>query len=666
MILLGLFASLAVVWERHGVEAPYRTVELVLDSEGWRLVARREGLEEEGFWRTLREAGATSVAVYEQTLRRLEDAGLVAVLDGPELLAQARTGRLSAALSALTRRPDLLRSVYVLPLRPDVATLVEQGFRNALGAHRIRLVLRNPLVYELLGWRKDLEEVGLGFLPWEVRRWERRGFWVVLRPRNVRTLDAERLRERVRAYGTLGHGLTLIFEGVEVLGYEHLIPQAAAVLREIGAVYGRVEVLTAARRMRGEQSLAVRMMPRVVRVFSIGQDELDRMNPPAARERFLRAARERNLRILYIRPFQSVPGGVDPVAYNLHYLRSLVADLQTAGFQRGRAAPLPMLRLPRPVLYAAGLGAVAAGVLSLVLLVGRTCSPLGAVVLVGAGWVGLLGLGMVSELWARKLTALLSAVVIPPLAIHAGLPRGGPRAVSGGRVLLEAVGRLWLISLGSTAGGFLVAALLTDWPFLLAFEVFFGVKAATVLPLVLILLLELSEPTTADPPWRRLWRAMDRPLSLRTALILVVLGSAGLLLVLRTGNVSLPMLDLEERLRTALETAMGARPRTKEYLVGHPALLLGVAAYLVGMRRWGLPLVVVGAVGQAGLVNSFAHLHTPILYTLWRTANGLLLGTVIGVAVWVVAWFLLRPRGLLPAPGHPVLVQAAIREQLPP
>lgn len=649
------------------MEASYRTVELVLDSESWQLVARREGLGEEGFWKTLREAGATSVAVYEQTLRRLEDAGLVAVLDGPELLAQARTGRLSAALLALTRRPDLLRSVYVLPARPEVATLVEWGFRNALGVHRIRPVLRDPLVYEVLGWRKDLEEVGLGFLPSEVRRWEQSGFRVVLRPRNVRTLDAERLRERIRKYGELGEDLTFVFEGVEVLGYEHLIPQAAAVLREIGGVYGRVEVLTTARRMRGEQALAVRMMPRVVRVFSIGQDELDRMNPEAARERFLRAARERNLRILYLRPFHSVPGGVDPVAFNLHYLRSLVQDLRASGFQLGWAAPFPILRLPRSVVLAVRLGIVAAGVLLLVLLAGRAPSPLGAGILVGVGWVGLLVLGVVSELWTRKLVALLGAVAIPPLAIHAGLPRGGPRMSCGGRVLLEAAGRLWLISLGSTAGGFLVAAALTDWPFMMAFEVFFGVKIATVLPLALVLLLELSERGRAseDPPWRRLARALDRPLSLRTALVLVVLGSAGLLLVLRTGNVSLPVLGLEERLRTALEEALVARPRTKEYLVGHPALLLGIAAYLVGVRRWGLALVVAGAVGQAGLVNSFAHLHTPILYTLWRTANGLVLGTAIGALASIAAWILLRARGLLPAPGYPVLPEAAIREQPP-
>jgi len=667
LTLIGVLASVAVAWERHGVEASYRTVEVVVDSESWRLLARREGVEEENLWRAVREAGATSVAVYEQTLRRLQDAGRVAVLDGPELRAQARSGRLPPAFVPLAHRPDVLRSVYAFPLEPEAGALVEQGLRNALGDHRVRPVLRDPPAYEVLGWRKDLEEIGLGFSPSEVRRWEQRGFRVVLRPRNVRTLDAERLRERIRAYGSAGRGLTFIFEGVEVLGYERLIPQAAAAFRELGGVYGRVEVLTAARRMRGEEALAARMRPRVVRVFSIGQDELDRMDPETARERFRRAVRERNLRIVYVRPFHSIPGGVDPVAYNLRYLRALVADLRAAGFRLGPAPPLPVPRLPRLLLYGAALGALSAGILLCGALTRNTLSPVAALLLVGGGWVVLLGLGQISEVWMRKLVALLGAVVFPPLAVHAGLPRGMPRAVSGGRVLLEAAVRLWLISLGSTAGGFLVAALLTDWPFLLASEVFFGVKIAAVLPLALVLLLGLADRNTPseEPPWHRLWRALDRPLSLRTALALVLLGSAGLLLVLRTGNVSLPMLSLEERLRTALEETLVARPRTKEYLVGHPALLLGIAAYLVGAPRWGLPLVITGTIGQAGLVNSFAHLHTPVLYTVWRTANGLVLGTLVGMVAWTAGWILLRSLGLLPASGPAAVPRAAIREEIP-
>jgi hypothetical protein len=57
-----------------------------------------------------------------------------------------------------------------------------------------------------------------------------------------------------------------------------------------------------------------------------------------------------------------------------------------------------------------------------------------------------------------------------------------------------------------------------------------------------------------------------------------------------------------------------------------------------------LLLLLLGAVGQASLVNTFCHLHTPLLISLVRTANGLWLGLAIGsLVVWV--WDRLRGAG---------------------
>jgi len=215
-------------------------------------------------------------------------------------------------------------------------------------------------------------------------------------------------------------------------------------------------------------------------------------------------------------------------------------------------------------------------------------------------------------------------------------------------VLLESVGRLWAISLASSAGGLVVAAILTQWRFMTASDVFFGVKVATVVPLVLVPILWLLEEDRHPLiTLRRVWNLSERPLSVRAAVLVVAAGGVGVVLLLRTGNTSLPVLGVEERLRNALEAALIARPRTKEYLVGHPAMLLGIAAMLWGARRWALPLVILGTIGQVGLVNSFSHLHTPILYTVWRTANGLWLGTLLGVVMLGCAWILVRA---LPAP----------------
>lgn len=44
-------------------------------------------------------------------------------------------------------------------------------------------------------------------------------------------------------------------------------------------------------------------------------------------------------------------------------------------------------------------------------------------------------------------------------------------------------------------------------------------------------------------------------------------------------------------------------------------------------------LVLMGLLGQISLLNSFAHLHTPLVVTLVRTVHGLWLGSLVGSAV---------------------------------
>jgi len=116
----------------------------------------------------------------------------------------------------------------------------------------------------------------------------------------------------------------------------------------------------------------------------------------------------------------------------------------------------------------------------------------------------------------------------------------------------------------------------------------------------------------------------------------VAVGAGAVLLLARTGNVGLPLLNAEARLRTVLEDVLVARPRTKEFLVGYPGLVLAGVASSVGWRGAALPLAMVGAIGTAGAINSFSHLHTPLLYTFWRTGNALLLGAAVAVPAAVV------------------------------
>src|SRR5207302_414981 len=118
--------------------------------------------------------------------------------------------------------------------------------------------------------------------------------------------------------------------------------------------------------------------------------------------------------------------------------------------------------------------------------------------------------------------------------------------------------------------------------------------------------------TRDEPPaaqWQRIaervTRYLAQPLHVwQTAAALV--GAVALaLLVARTGNdPGVGVSALEMKFRSLLEAHL-VRPRTKEFLIGHPALLIGLAmAATPRWSRWALPFLLVGAIGQASIVNS--------------------------------------------------------------
>jgi hypothetical protein len=135
------------------------------------------------------------------------------------------------------------------------------------------------------------------------------------------------------------------------------------------------------------------------------------------------------------------------------------------------------------------------------------------------------------------------------------------------------------------------------------------------------------------------------------------------LLVARSGNDSgVGVSDLELRLRSLLDRFL-VRPRTKEFLIGHPALWCALFLASAGWRGgWLIPVLLVGAIGQVGMVNSFCHLHTPIALTLERTWNGLWMGSLLGLAAIAVLRRLL-PRREAVRPG-PALETAGTGEPL--
>ena len=108
-----------------------------------------------------------------------------------------------------------------------------------------------------------------------------------------------------------------------------------------------------------------------------------------------------------------------------------------------------------------------------------------------------------------------------------------------------------------------------------------------------------------------------------------MLGVVGFIFVGRSGNNGAPVPAFEIMLRRFLESIMYARPREKEFLFGHPAVLLSLTALY---RRWPQILhylfILAITIGQGSMVETFAHMRSPFILSFIRGIDGLAAGTV--------------------------------------
>lgn len=195
------------------------------------------------------------------------------------------------------------------------------------------------------------------------------------------------------------------------------------------------------------------------------------------------------------------------------------------------------------------------------------------------------------------------------------------RALSAGASSREALRALAGASAVTTLGVIAVAGLLASLPFMLKINQFLGIKAAHALPIVLIAIVVVTGLPRPGRPWReererirrRVSDFFSQPLAVG-ALILGVVAIAALSFALaRTGNEpGIGVSGVELRLRALLDSILPVRPRTKEFLIGHPAFVLALALWYRGKRKWVAPLLLVGVVGQVSLLNTFCHIHTPL------------------------------------------------------
>jgi len=136
----------------------------------------------------------------------------------------------------------------------------------------------------------------------------------------------------------------------------------------------------------------------------------------------------------------------------------------------------------------------------------------------------------------------------------------------------------------------------------------------------------------------KLRELLTKPITVTWIILAAVVGIIGYYYLSRTGN-SGQVSSVELVIRHFLESTFGVRPRFKEFLLAHPLLLLGLFLSLRYRAAW--LLIIIGSIGQLSMVDTFAHLHTPLYISMIRVLLGLGAGMIIG-CILIVAWQLVE------------------------
>ena len=691
-ILLALLAaavliSLAVIAGRWRVEAENKTYDVILDYNELELLAQQS--EEDVSWwlEQFRDMGITRVGLTEESLISLMESSPLSVtatmMDTVMQDADWRESYPEAFVAAVTDygfdrfdvvvetsgqvATDFVTEAVAQRFHPEDVVLVEQEEES--------YILLNGVVNDTLylsdfsyvdTFEKGFAErseivasklmyISLGLMPEKVETIQSLGMEIV--PRTIcynGHNDTRYAQAVVAGYERYGIEPTYIIAGGEaVIGFDDEDEFALSYIKDNGITLGLIETNVQRENIlqSGVDTITAATDYNAVRVFSVwdyiqyryayygyeGAEEVENT--------LFRAIVERNIRVIYFKPVKQTDNSFAYIT-DVEVYRDLFSGLNDRlaahGISLGRASVMDNYQIPSLAMLVLGLGAGIGGALlpSAFLPMKKKWTYL----LAGAAAVCVCGAWVVLPNLFRLLASFASAVVFACLAAVFFLraaKRSGQRLPEDAP-LRKILPRCVLVLLGaaliSLAGAMMTAAPLSSTDFMLELGIFRGVKAAQLLPLAFFCLLFISYYGffQKDRPSDTLElgdivTALRWNIPVWCLLLLAVVGLAGYYYLARTGHESdVSVSTLEIMMRNDLENLLLARPRTKEFLVAFPGIMLAVYCAVRRLPFFTALFGLAGTIGLTSICNTFMHIHTPLYLGFIRTGYSLLFGIVIG------------------------------------
>lgn len=651
LIFIGVCSAGWISWQRHEVESAATQVEMVYDYNHIMESAVEEGKNPEELFSLYRKSGITSLAVYDETPEKLINRNLICVYRGYDF--QFRNPGVTGIDA---------EKLYIQPGESTEGMLyfaeMKQHLQALYGKDKVKEIDAGAVhALEMEGIYSKFMTLPLGVFSETVKKVASHDFYVVLRPSNIPHASKEFIDTFFRAVDASDKVSAVLFQGKEVFGYKEYLNYVSQELnqRHIPVVLIEAQNQLGFEPQEGLLDLANKSDYNLIRLYAMSKDELIKINQKEAASRFYISDIERNIRMNLFPSYKFAAHGMSLSETNASYIQDVAQRLENHGFSVGKASVMQAY-FPSPLLRSLTMmGAASLAVLTLLLLVpylakwGIGIEILAILLTQGLYW----GLHMNPVLQLLALgAAVCTPVVVVALFLNYCIKRKDTAFadIGWGRLFLESVAILWAAGLLSLAGAAFVSGLLGDIRYLLEMEIFRGVKATFVLPLVLISIVYIQKfpffgkTISSDKDFVSFVKKFCR-IQIKLGLLagLGLLAVVGFVFIGRSGNNGAPVPQFEIALRRFLEDVMYARPREKEFLFGHPAVLVAMAALY---RKWPQILhyflIVAVTIGQGSMVETFAHMRSPYILSLIRGLDGLVAGTLSMIGALLAVMILVR------------------------
>jgi hypothetical protein len=643
VLAVALLASLAVAFFRVRTESHARRVEIAMDWTDFDALARAYDYNPAAFLIALRRAGLTSLALTEELGANVGDDGKAFASTGAALVNQARLAPIRDPLLARLVREHRIREGAVYLLVSDASTY--HRYRAALALHFMPKSIRilrptQPWLIEVRTQVDYFNTTALGIPTRQIELARRLALLVVPRFQNDERFAApqiDSLFDDVLGYDPKVS--TVIFFGLnnQVLGYPDHLQETADAFKRHSFNFGSIETYDPSQVQKGNDTLARFIPGRTVRVQAIAKTELDKLKLDDVVARYVLGVRERNIRVVYLRPWAHRDGDLSIEATNVEMVKAIADELKADGFRLGRATPIPLYRGNNRILI--GLAALAAPSIFVLLLDAFGWYRRRIAVAAYALTIALYLAGLLAhhDAFARSAIALAGALLFAVAALLVLIPAWNERpAQRQGAQFVRSLG--WTLAATGVAllGALVVVGVLSSPLTMEEIERFRGVRLILALPPLVALCLYLFDRRFGSG----VQRARDvflSPVMVYQLVAGVAIVALGALMLVRSGNDSeVSPSAFELTLRHVLTHVLSVRPRFKEFLIGFPCMMLLPALLPPHRRAVGWLLALGIGVGVGDVIDTFSHLHTPLEISVLRIVNGLIVGAVIGIVlIWL-------------------------------